>query len=93
MNVTEFIDHVVMLMRDDKYERMGWDDNCVRIAAEGKDRIVVAFEDGSEFELTARPTTADLQQAGVRYWLSKVLQKVKSKKAKDVVREAQRVHG
>lgn len=93
MNVTEFIDHVVMLMRDDKYERMGWDDNCVRIAAEGKDRIVVAFEDRSEFELTARPTTADLQQAGVRYWLSKVLQKVKSKKAKDVVREAQRAHG
>lgn len=93
MNVTEFVDHVVMLMRGEGYEREGWDENVSSIAAKGKDGIVVEFDDGSKFELTARPTTADLQQAGVRYWLSKVLQKVKSKKAKDVVREAQRAHG
>lgn len=92
MNTVEFVEHVVMLMRDDKYERMGWDDNCVRIATKGKDRIVVAFEDGSEFELVARPVT-DLQKAGVRWWLDEVFRKLKSKKAKDVVKETQRAHG
>ena len=66
MNVPQFIDHVVMMMRNEGYERDGWDDNCIRVAAEGKDRIVVAFEDGSEVELTARSTTTDLRQAGVR---------------------------
>lgn len=88
MNVPEFIDHVVMLMRGDRFERDGWDEACVRIAAKGKDRIVVEFEDGSEFELTARPTTTDLRQAGVRYWLAKLLGKLKSEKAKDIVRNA-----
>lgn len=87
MNVPQFVDHVVMLMRNEGYERDGWDDNCVRVAAEGKDRIVVAFEDGTEFELTARSTMANLRQAGARYWLTKLLGKVKSRKAKDVVKE------
>lgn len=33
-------------------------------------------------------TTTDLRQAGVRYWLGEVFRKLKSKKAKDVVKEA-----
>jgi len=89
MNVPQFVDHVVMLMRNDKHERDGWDENCVRITAEGRDRIVVEFEDGSEFELTARPTTTDLRQAGVRYWLAVLLDRLKSEKAKTVVRNAE----
>lgn len=87
MNVPRFIDHVVMLMRNEGYERDGWDENCIRVAAKGTDSIVVEFEDGSEFELTARPTTTDLRQAGARYWFAKLLNRLKSKKAKDMVRE------
>jgi len=91
MNVPQFVDHVVMLMRDEGYERDGWDDNCLRVVAEGKDRIVVEFDDGSKFELTARSTTVDdLRQAGVRYWLTKLLGKVKREKTKDVVKETLR---
>jgi len=86
MNVPQFIDHVVMLMRNEGYERDGWDENVFSIAAKGKDCIVVEFDDGSKFELVAR-STADLRQAGVRYWLNSLLDKLKSKKAKDVVKE------
>ncbi|KKL07758.1 hypothetical protein LCGC14_2582820 [marine sediment metagenome] len=89
MNVPQFVDHVVMLMRGEGYEREGWDENCIRVAVKGTDSIVVEFEDGSEFELTARPTTTDLRQAGVRYWLAVLLDRLKSEKAKTVVRNAE----
>lgn len=90
MNVPQFVDHVVMLMRGEGYEREGWDENVFSVAAKGKDGIVVEFDDGSKFELTARSTVTDLRQAGARYWLAKLLGKLKSKKAKDVVKETLR---
>jgi hypothetical protein len=86
MNVPQFVDHVVMLMRGEGYEREGWDENVFSIAAKGRDGIVVEFDDGSKFELVARSMT-DLRQAGMRYWLGKLLGKLKSEKAKDVVKE------
>ncbi len=92
MNVSQFVDHVVMLMRGEGYEREGWDENCFSVAAKGKDGIVVEFDDGSKFELVARFMN-DPRKAGVRYWLDEVFRKLKSKKAKDVVKEAQRAHG
>lgn len=80
MTVAQFIDHVVLLMRNDEIERDGWIHNCIFVCSEGVDRIVVALEDGSEFELTVRNLKTSMQPTDLAYWFVKMLRRFKKKK-------------
>ncbi len=93
MTVAQFVDRVVMLMRNDEIERGGWDENCIFVGSEGVNRIVVAFKDGSEFELEVRNLKTDLRPTGLAHWFVKMLRGLKRKKSGGTLKVVRRACG